>query len=40
MDMEESQEAVSQVTTTLTSNKREAKQEEALSEDELEPEVT
>lgn len=40
MDMEESQEAVSQVTTSLTSNKREAKQEEALSEDELEPEVT
>lgn len=40
MDMEESQEEVSQVTTSLTSNKREAKQEEALSEDELEPEVT
>ncbi|HEL1766502.1 TPA: DEAD/DEAH box helicase family protein [Streptococcus suis] len=40
MDMEESQEAVSQVTTSLSSNKREAKQEEALSEDELEPEVT
>lgn len=39
MDMEESQEAVSQVTTSLSSNKREAKQEEALSEDELEPEV-
>ena len=40
MDMEESQEPVSQVTTSLSSNKREAKQEEALSEDELEPEVT
>ncbi|MCQ8255191.1 DEAD/DEAH box helicase family protein [Streptococcus suis] len=40
MDMEESQELVSQVTTSLSSNKRDAKQEEALSEDELEPEVT
>ena len=40
MDMEESQEPVSQVTTSLSLNKREAKQEEALSEDELEPEVT
>ncbi|WP_105243196.1 DEAD/DEAH box helicase family protein [Streptococcus suis] len=40
MDMEESQEPVSQVITSLSSNKREAKQEEALSEDELEPEVT
>ncbi|HEL1864719.1 TPA: DEAD/DEAH box helicase family protein [Streptococcus suis] len=40
MDMEESQEAVSQVTASVSSNKREAKQEEALSEDELEPEVT
>ncbi|HEN2872646.1 TPA: hypothetical protein U4U85_000528 [Streptococcus agalactiae] len=40
MDMEESQEPVSQVTTSLSSNKKEAKQEEALSEDELEPEVT
>ena len=42
MDMEESQEPVSQVTASLSSNKREAKQEEALSEDELElePEVT
>ncbi|MFZ2761878.1 MAG: reticulocyte binding protein, partial [Streptococcus infantarius] len=40
MDMEESQKPVSQVTTSLSSNKREAKQEEALSEDELEPEVT
>ncbi|MEI4408170.1 hypothetical protein V9062_11600, partial [Streptococcus agalactiae] len=40
MDMEESQEPLSQVTTSLSSNKKEAKQEEALSEDELEPEVT
>ncbi len=36
MDMEESQEPVSQVTTSLSSNKRDAKQEEALSEDGLE----
>nr|WP_283309442.1 SNF2-related protein [Streptococcus dysgalactiae] len=40
MDMEEQNEPVSQVITSLSSNKREAKQEEALSEDELEPEVT
>ncbi|HFI0399573.1 TPA: SNF2-related protein [Streptococcus suis] len=40
MDMEEQKKPVSQVTTSLSSNKREAKQEEALSEDELEPEVT
>lgn len=40
MDMEEQNEPVSQVTTSLSSNKREAKQEEALSEDELESEVT
>lgn len=40
MDMEEQNEPVSQVTTSLSSNKREAKQEEALSEYELEPEVT
>lgn len=40
MEMEESQEPVSQVTTSLSSNKREAKQEEVLSEDELKPEVT
>ncbi|EKS22248.1 hypothetical protein HMPREF9318_00446 [Streptococcus urinalis FB127-CNA-2] len=36
MDMEEQNEPVSQVITSLSSNKREAKQEEALSEDELE----
>lgn len=42
MDMEEQNESVSQVIISLSSNKREAKQEEALSEDELElePEVT
>ncbi|WP_044690890.1 DEAD/DEAH box helicase family protein, partial [Streptococcus suis] len=40
MDMEEQNEPVSQVTASVSSNKREAKQEEALSEDELEPEVT
>src|SRR5699024_5440566 len=42
MDMEEQKKPVSQVITSLSSNKREAKQEEALSEDELElePEVT
>lgn len=42
MDMEEQNEPVSQVITSLSSNKREAKQKEALSEDELElePEVT
>ncbi|HEN9320444.1 TPA: SNF2-related protein [Streptococcus agalactiae] len=40
MDMEEQNEPVSQVITSLSSNKREAEQEEALSEDELEPEVT
>ncbi|RJX42983.1 hypothetical protein DPH46_10915 [Streptococcus agalactiae] len=42
IDMEEQNEPVSQVITSLSSNKREAKQEEALSEDELElePEVT
>ena len=40
MDMEKQNEPVSQVITSLSSNKREAKQEEALSEDELEPEVT
>lgn len=39
MEMEESQESVSQVMTSLSSNKREAKQEEALSEDGLEPKV-
>ena len=36
MDMEKQNEPVSQVITSLSSNKREAKQEEALSEDELE----
>lgn len=36
MDMEEQNEPVSQVITSLSSKKREAKQEEALSEDELE----
>ena len=36
MDMEEQNEPVSQVITSLSSNKREAKQEEALSEDGLE----
>lgn len=36
MDMEKQNESVSQVITSLSSNKREAKQEEALSEDELE----
>ncbi|QUQ78876.1 N-6 DNA methylase [Streptococcus equi] len=42
MDMEEQKEPVSQMTASVSSNKREAKQEEALSEDELElePEVT
>lgn len=42
MDMEEQNEPVSQVTASVSSNKRETKQEEALSEDELElePEVT
>lgn len=39
MDMEEQNEPVSQVTASVSSNKREAKQEEALSEDELEPKV-
>ncbi|ASW51758.2 DEAD/DEAH box helicase family protein [Streptococcus suis] len=39
MDMEESQEPVSQMTASVPSNKGEAKQEEALSEDELEPKV-
>lgn len=39
MDMEEQKEQVSQVITSLSSNKREAKQEKALSEDELEPKV-
>ncbi|MGT2910993.1 DEAD/DEAH box helicase family protein [Streptococcus cameli] len=39
MDMEEQKESVSQVMTSLSSNKREAKQEEALSEDGLEPKV-
>ncbi|HEO6704828.1 TPA: N-6 DNA methylase [Streptococcus agalactiae] len=39
MDMEEQNEPVSQVITSLSSNKREAKQEEALSEDGLEPKV-
>ncbi|HEO6617280.1 TPA: DEAD/DEAH box helicase family protein [Streptococcus agalactiae] len=39
MEMEEQNEPVSQVITSLSSNKREAKQEEALSEDGLEPKV-